>query len=65
MLVLSRQPGESIELLIFADDARTMLLDRATISVNAIKGNTIKLGFTAPPNIEIRRSELEPRGKAA
>jgi carbon storage regulator CsrA len=65
MLVLSRQPGQSIELLVFADDARTMLLDRVTISVNAIKGNNAKIGFTAPSNIEIRRSELEPRGKAA
>jgi carbon storage regulator len=47
MLVLSRKPGE--EIVIGAD---------LRITVVAIRGNQVRLGFTAPAGTLIRRLEL-------
>jgi carbon storage regulator len=47
MLVLSRKTGE------------TVVLDgRITVKLLQIKGNTIRLGIEAPPEMTIRRGEL-------
>jgi carbon storage regulator len=47
MLVLSRKEGEVI---IIGDDIR--------VTVAEIRGNHVRLGFTAPPGVAIRREEL-------
>ncbi|HEV3236669.1 MAG TPA: carbon storage regulator CsrA [Gemmataceae bacterium] len=52
MLVLSRKLGEEI---IIGDNIR--------IGVLAIHGNHVRLGFTAPQDVSIRREELRQRAK--
>jgi carbon storage regulator len=47
MLVLSRKIGE-----------RVCLGDGIQITVVAIQGNRVRLGFLAPPDVLIRREEL-------
>jgi carbon storage regulator len=47
MLVLTRKIGEEI---VIGDDIRVI--------VAAIQGNNVRLGFTAPAEVLIRRSEL-------
>lgn len=48
MLVLSRKLDETI---IIGEDIR--------IKVVALKGGSVRLGIEAPPNVTIRREELE------
>jgi carbon storage regulator len=50
MLVLSRKQGEVI---VIGDDV--------TVTVLEVQGNRVKLGFTAPDEMPIRRQELHPR----
>ena len=50
MLVLSRREGESI-----------YVGDDITITVVAIYGDKVRIGITAPLDVLIMRSELEPR----
>ena len=50
MLVLSRKVGEEI---VIAGSIRVKVL--------AVRGNQIRLGFTAPPEVEIQREELTGR----
>jgi carbon storage regulator len=47
MLVLSRKNGESVR-----------IGDVIEVKILAINGNRVKLGFSAPPNVDIRREEL-------
>jgi len=47
MLVLTRKIGESI---IIADDIRVTVLE--------VRGNQIRLGFSAPQNVRIQREEI-------
>ena len=47
MLVLSRKVGEEI---VIADNIR--------VTVVAIRGNQVRLGFEAPPEVAIQREEL-------
>lgn len=47
MLILSRRVGEVIR-----------IADEIEIMVIGIKGNQIKLGFTAPKNISVHREEI-------
>ena len=47
MLVLTRKNGEIVH-----------LGHKIEVKVLAIRGNTVKLGFSAPPKIAIRRDEL-------
>jgi carbon storage regulator len=51
MLVLSRKTGEEILVPEYG----------VTVKVVAIKGNTIRLGISAPADIEIMRAELRER----
>jgi len=53
MLILTRRPGESV-----------MIGDDITITVIAIKGNQLRLGFTAPQNIAVHREEVYQRIQA-
>lgn len=50
MLVLSRKVNESI---LIGDDIELTVVD--------IRGGTVKLGFHAPPEIPIHRSEVHER----
>ena len=50
MLILTRRPGESV-----------MIGDDITITVLAIRGNQLRLGFTAPRNISVHREEVYQR----
>jgi carbon storage regulator len=52
MLVLSRRRGEEV---VIGDDIR--------LTVVAIRGNQVRLGFTAPPDVPIQREELRPKGE--
>ncbi|WP_276353590.1 carbon storage regulator CsrA [Cohnella caldifontis] len=47
MLVLKRKVGETVK-----------LGDTIEVQVLAVEGETVKLGFTAPRNIQILRKEL-------
>jgi carbon storage regulator len=47
MLVLSRKVGEEI-----------VIADHIRITVVAVRGNQVRLGFTAPPEVSIQRQEL-------
>lgn len=47
MLVLSRQPGESVQL---GDDVEITILE--------VRGNIVKIGIAAPQEVSIYRSEL-------
>lgn len=47
MLVLTRKKGESIQI---GNDIE--------ITINAIKGDQVKIGINAPKNIEIHRKEV-------
>ena len=47
MLVLSRKKGQSIE-----------IGEGITVTVTQIKGNQVRLGITAPPEVPIHRNEL-------
>src|SRR6516165_6156811 len=53
MLILTRRPGESVKI---GDDI--------TVTVLAIKGNQLRLGFTAPQNIAVHREEVYQRIQA-
>ena len=53
MLILSRRAGESV-----------MIGDDITVTVLAVKGNQLRLGFTAPPNVPIHREEVYERIQA-
>ena len=52
MLVLSRKKNQAI-----------VIDGQITIEVLKVKGNTIRLGITAPPEVRILRGELAPYGK--
>ena len=47
MLVLSRKTNESI-----------VIGNNITVQILKVKGNTIRLGITAPRDVPVRRSEL-------
>jgi carbon storage regulator len=53
MLILTRRPGESV-----------MIGDDITITVLAIRGNQLSLGFTAPRHIAVHREEVYRRIQA-
>lgn len=48
MLILTRRIGETL-----------MVGDEITFTVLGVKGNQVRVGINAPPNITIRREELE------
>ncbi|HEY1874686.1 MAG TPA: carbon storage regulator CsrA [Steroidobacteraceae bacterium] len=50
MLILTRRPGESVKI---GDDI--------TITVLAVRGNQLRLGFTAPQNVAVHREEVYER----
>jgi len=54
MLVLTRKVGEKI-----------YLGDNVVITVTAIAGQQVRLGFTAPPEVSILRNELVARNESA
>jgi carbon storage regulator len=55
VLILSRKPGEKI-----------IIGENIQITVVAIRGNQVRLGFTAPGDVPIYREEISPAfaGKA-
>ena len=50
MLVLSRKEGE-----------RIVVADCIQLTVVAVAGNKVKLGFTAPADVSIHREEVQER----
>jgi carbon storage regulator len=52
MLVLSRKPGEAV-----------IIGDHIRLTVLAIRGNQVRLGITAPPDLSIQRAELCPKAE--
>ena len=50
MLILTRRPGESVKI---GDDI--------TVTVLAVRGNQLRLGFTAPQNVTVHREEVYER----
>lgn len=52
MLVLSRRPGEEV------------VIGNIRLTVVAMRGNQVRLGFTAPPDVFIQREELRPKDEA-
>ena len=53
MLILSRRPGESVK-----------IGDEVTVTVLGVKGNQLRLGFTAPQNVAVHREEVYERIRA-
>lgn len=54
MLVLSRKVGEKI-----------IINDNITVTVVAVEGHRVRLGFTAPSDVCIMRSEVLDRANAS
>jgi carbon storage regulator len=50
MLILTRRPGESVKI---GDDI--------TVTVLGVRGNQLRLGFTAPQNVVVHREEVYVR----
>ena len=50
MLVLSRKPGQE---LVIGDDVR--------VAVLSVRGDKVRLGITAPPEIPVHRREVHDR----
>ena len=50
MLILTRRPGESVK-----------IGDHITITVLGVRGNQLRLGFTAPQNVAVHREEVYER----
>jgi carbon storage regulator len=48
MLVLSRKKGQSIQ-----------IGDQITVTITQVSGGKVRIGITAPPEVAIRRSELD------
>jgi carbon storage regulator len=53
MLILTRRPGESVKI---GDDI--------TVTVLGIRGNQLRLGFTAPHEVTVHREEVYKRIQA-
>ena len=53
MLILTRKPGEAI---VINDNIRVIVL--------GVKGNQIRLGVEAPPEVPVHREEIQERIKA-
>jgi carbon storage regulator len=53
MLVLSRKPGEAI-----------VIGNGITVTVVEVKGERVRLGFTAPAEVPIHREELQRKLEA-
>ena len=54
MLVLTRKNGETV-----------CINQRIEVKVLSISRNTVKLGFSAPPQVNIRRQELRSGGQTS
>ena len=54
MLVLSRRQGEEV-----------VIGDNIRLTVVAVRGDQVRLGFTAPPGVAIQREELCPKGEGS
>jgi carbon storage regulator len=50
MLILTRRPGESVKI---GDDI--------TVTVLGVRGNQLRLGFTAPRSVTVHREEVYER----
>lgn len=48
MLVLTRRPDESI-----------VIDGRITVMVISVRGDSVRIGIDAPPEVEVNRSEVE------
>ena len=55
MLVLGRKEGESLVIT-------TPAGERVTIRICAIRGNTVRVGVTAPRDYEVLREEIASAG---
>jgi carbon storage regulator CsrA len=59
MLVLKRKPNESVRVV--GPDGRTL----AVVTILGVDGkDAVRLGWSAPPEISVVRSELPPRPTA-
>jgi carbon storage regulator len=54
MLILTRRPGESVKI---GDDI--------TVTVLGVRGNQLRLGFSAPQNVAVHREEVYERIQSA
>jgi carbon storage regulator len=53
MLILTRRPGESVK-----------IGDEITITVLGVRGNQLRLGFSAPEHVTVHRQEVYERIRA-
>lgn len=53
MLILTRKPDETI-----------VIGENITVTVLGVKGNQVRIGIHAPPNVTVDREEIAARRKA-
>ncbi|VAW73733.1 Carbon storage regulator [hydrothermal vent metagenome] len=63
MLILTRRPGETI-IVETPTDTADCTAESIQVTVLAIKGNQVRIGVAAPPEITILREELLERLEA-
>ena len=59
MLMLTRKPGQAVDLI----DTNTGQVIATVLLIACLNGNSVRLGFDAPPHIHIIRDDAKRRDR--